>query len=77
MNTRIAIVAALIVAFLMGGWIGDEFRPKPDRPVLRFLAKAARMALWIMVVDSSSQQPEVQYTRTAPDPDHIDHMRSL
>jgi NADH:ubiquinone oxidoreductase subunit H len=76
MNSRLAIVAALIVAFMLGGWIGDEFRPKPDRPVLRFLAKAARTAMWIMLVESATR--ETEYTRAAPpDPDHIDHARSL
>jgi hypothetical protein len=73
---RTSVVLALVVAFLLGGWIGDEARPQPDRPVLRFLAKMARTGLWLMVVGEQPQQPQ-EYTRAAPDADHVDHMRSL
>ena len=76
MTTRIAIIAALVVAFLLGGWIGDEVRPKPQRPVLKFLGKAARLGLWLLVAESN-EPSEPQYAKTHFDPDHIDHMRSL
>lgn len=73
---RQTIVLALILAFALGGWIGDESRQKPDRPVLKFLAKAARWGLWLMVVAEKAPASEPQYTRSLS-PDHIDHQRSL
>lgn len=73
---RWTVVLALIVAFMLGGWIGDEARPQPERPVLKFLARVARTGLWLMVL-GESPQPQPQYTRTIPDDDHIDHARSL
>lgn len=68
------IVLAVILAFALGGWIGDEAKPKPDRPVLKFLAKAARWGLWLMVVGEPAPEPP-QYTKASPD--NIDHKRSL
>jgi hypothetical protein len=73
---RLAIVLALILAFALGGWIGDESRQQPDRPVLKFLAKAARWGLWLMVVGEPAPPQEPKYTRSLS-PDHIDHQRSL
>jgi hypothetical protein len=67
------LVLAVIIAFALGGWIGDEAKPQPERPVLKFLAKVAKWGLWIMVVGEPT--PEPQYTRSSPD--HIDHQRSL
>lgn len=72
---RQTIVLALILAFALGGWIGDEAKPKPDRPVLKFLSQAARWGLWLLVVGEPA--PEPQYSRAAPTDDHIDHQRSL
>jgi len=73
---RKSIVLALVIAFAVGGYIGDEFRKEPERPVLKFLAKVARTGLWLMVLGEKPQPPSPAYTR-APDPDHIDHGRSL
>lgn len=75
MNYR-ALVIAVVIAFLAGGYIGDELRPKPDRPVLRFLAKAAKTFLWIMVFEEPPQ-PQPPYKAAALDADQIDHARSL
>ena len=74
MNQKTTLVLALIAAFLVGGYVGDEMKPKPDRPVLRFLAKAARVALWFAAF--SEPPPPPQYGHH-PDPDHLDHGRSL
>ena len=74
---RKTIVLALVLAFAVGGYIGDESRKQPERPVLRFLAKVARWGLWVMVVGDQPKQPEPQYTRAAPGPGEIDHLRSL
>ena len=73
MNNK-ALVLALIVAFIVGGYVGDELKPQPDRPVRRFLAKAARAALWFAAFSEPAPQP--QYSKSL-DPDHIDHQRSL
>ena len=69
------MVLALIAAFLIGGWAGDESRPKPDRPVARFIGKIARLGLWILVLGEPQPKAEPQFTKSSPD--HIDHMRSL
>lgn len=74
MNNK-TLVLALIVAFLVGGWAGDESRPQPDRPVARFIGKIARLGLWIMVLGETEPKAEPQYTKSSPD--SIDHMRSL
>jgi len=49
LDTRVLIVAGLIVA---GGLCFQTLpapRPKPERPVLRFLAKVAKIGLWVLV----------------------------
>ena len=68
------VVLALVLAFAIGGWAGDEMRPEPDRPVLKFLAKAARLGMWLLIVGEPA--PKQQAVHAAA-PDHIDHMRSL
>lgn len=73
-NNRITLVLALAVAFLLGGWIGDETREKPQRPVLTWIARVARWGLWMMVVADEQPQP---MPFKAIDADHIDHARSL
>lgn len=76
MNRQIVFAfAAVVLSFVLGGCIGDEFRQKPDRPVLRVLARAARWGLWIMVAGEAEPKAEPQYTRSSPD--RIDHARSL
>jgi hypothetical protein len=48
-RTHLTILA---VAFLIGVWIGQSARkPQPleNRPVLRWIAKAAKNALWVAV----------------------------
>lgn len=74
MNNK-TLVLALIVAFLIGGWAGDESRPKPERPVARFIGKIARLGLWLMILGETEPKGEPQYTKASPD--HIDHARSL
>lgn len=74
MNNK-TLVLALILAFLVGGWAGDESRPKPERPVARWIGKIARLGLWLMVLGETEKSAEPQYTKASPD--HIDHMRSL
>lgn len=51
-STIFVLVAAVAVGYWMAG--GSSPRPNPltpeDRPVLRWLARAAKSALWIMLV---------------------------
>lgn len=74
MNYRVIIIA-VIVAFLIGGYVGDELRPQPERPFLKFLARAAKVAMWVMIME---EQPQPQrYQAVSADADHVDHARSL
>jgi hypothetical protein len=76
MNTKHVLIG-LLLAFALGGWIGDELRPKPERPVLQFLARAARMGMWLLIVGEPAQSKDQAVQIAAPDSDHINHMRSL
>ena len=71
------VVIALVLAFVLGGWVGDELRPEPDRPVLKFLARAARMGMWLLIVGEPAQSKQQAVQIAAPNSDNIDHMRSL
>lgn len=77
MNHRLILIGALVLAFLMGGWVGDEARKKPERPVLKALMRLAKWGLFVVpfVLDEPDQPP--RYNRAALGDDHIDHMRSL
>lgn len=73
MNYRVIIIA-IIVAFLIGGYVGDELRPQPERPFLKFLARAAKVAMWVMIMEEPQPQ---RYQAVSADADHVDHARSL
>jgi hypothetical protein len=53
-DTRVAIVAALIIAG--GVWFSTvpAIQPKKERPVLKFLAKVAKLGLWVMLAHSGT-----------------------
>lgn len=74
---KAGIIIAIIAAWLIGSQIKEELFPsKPDRPVLKFLAKVARFGMWFLVLaDANKPAPDQQYG--AVDADHVDHMRSL
>lgn len=76
MNYR-ALIIAVVIAFLAGGYVGDELKPKPDRPILKFLAKAAKVFMWVMVMEEPPTPQPARYRAAAIDADHIDHARSL
>lgn len=60
----VAGAAALVVALAipLGGSDFNPFAPKPDRPVLRLLARLAKMGLWVMFAAEQPPQPiEQQY----------------
>lgn len=58
-STILVLVAAVAVGYWMAG--GSSPQPNPltpeDRPVLRWLARAAKSALWIMLV---AEQPPAE-----------------
>lgn len=61
-------IRLLVIAGILGialGWFAatspaSPIRPAPDRPVLRFLAKVAKLGLWVMV---AAEPPPKQETR--------------
>jgi hypothetical protein len=62
-------LCVIVVAIAAGLWYSgtlDPTPPKPDRPVLRFLARLAKLGLWITVFADPPETGEhaVQYART-------------
>jgi hypothetical protein len=61
-------LAAAAVAFAVGYWwacspdLPKPYEPQPDRPVLRFLAKAAKTLLWVAAF-AEKAPPESQQDR--------------
>lgn len=74
-------LVALVLAAAIGAWASSSAHkpaPKPQRPVLSFLAKAARTALWIMMFADSTDRQECRPNMAcSPGDDCIDHARSL
>ena len=65
-RTVIAICAAFLVAAYFVSNTGfnplDPLRPANDRPFVRFLARVAKIGLWVAVfAEPSNQEPRVQY----------------
>lgn len=56
-------LACLIVGYLVstvGGFDPiNPFNPKPQRPVIKFLARLAKLGLWVAVF--AEPEPKVQY----------------
>lgn len=55
--------AAVIVAVAVGWWAThSEMSPfvpkKPDRPVLKFIAKIAKLGLWVALAAEKPPEPE-------------------
>ena len=65
--------ALFFAAFLVGCAVTYHVMQPPDRPVLRFLVRVAKLGLWI--ADTQPQPQPVTY-RVMHD-DHISHERSL
>lgn len=70
-------VAAAIVCLALGWWLGTSpdspVRPTPsrERPVLRLLAKVAKLGLWVML---AGEQPDAPVNNIAQhDPHAINH----
>jgi len=58
-------VTAVLVAFAIGYWISSSpfaphpWQPQRDRPVLRWIVRAAKSLLWIAVI--ADPPPEVKH----------------
>lgn len=75
---KVGIVVAVIAALLIGNIVKEELFPsKPDRPVLKFLAKVARFGMWFLLIAEPQEAPPPAQQFGAVDADHVDHMRSL
>ena len=76
----IALAAGLFLAgWLIGREVGDSWLPAPfapqhDRPVLRFLAKVAKLGLWVMMAAEKPPQDEgSHYAHVKFTPDRVNH----
>lgn len=87
-NLILVAVAAFALAWFMAHNSGDGIIPnpfvpqKPDRPVLRFIAKVAKTVLWVAVFAEPKPEPThhhyVQATSVGPDGHAmIDHAEGL
>lgn len=68
-------VAAFAIAWFVATNQGNSVIPnpfvpqKPDRPVLRFIAKVAKTVLWVAVFAEPRPQPQSHYVQTQIGPD--------
>jgi hypothetical protein len=53
----IAVMVAVAVTWCAATSDYSPIKPKPDRPVLRFLAKVAKLGLWVMWAAEPQPQP--------------------
>jgi len=60
------IITAVVVALVVGYWLASSpsspVNVKPDRPVLRWISRAARTLLWVSLL---AEKPPAE-----PQPDH-------
>lgn len=74
-------VLVLIVAVAIGWWVGASARQPDaadDRPVLRWIAKAAKSLLWVALVAEDpppDKHPQIQATVGADGYVKVDHGR--
>lgn len=75
----VAIVC--VVAFAFGMWQAqpaDNPKPLADRPILRALAKIAKVGLWVMLAaePAPDSQPQIVHAHIQPDGTHgLNHSR--
>lgn len=75
-SKKVAIILAAVAGIWVATALKEEFFPsKPDRPVLKFLAKVAKFGMWFLFV--AEPQPEQPQEFRAVDANHISHARSL
>jgi hypothetical protein len=64
-KTLLAIVAAVAVGYWLAG---SKPEPTPDRPVLRWVVRAAKSFLWIALV---AEEPPAELEQTYLHHDHV------
>lgn len=91
MNIDKRIVYAFVAGLAFAWWMGSSSKPLPtpfnpmpsptDRPVLRFIAKAAKTALWFMLfVEPTPESGERRFVQAVVGDDGfptIDHARAF
>ena len=62
MNQKTILACVLCAA--AGWWLASSpVRPQPQRPVLSFLSRIARLGLWVMLAGEQSPQPIEQLVK--------------
>ena len=69
-----AVVIAATVGFLLGGQVqNNPFKPQKERPFLKFLAKVARLGLWVTAF-ADPPPASVNYAlQRHPSNDYVSH----
>lgn len=66
-NTMIVLVACVAIGYWMASPPSQPVGPLADRPVLRWIARAAKQLLWVAVfVDPAPPEPEARQLVKAP-----------
>jgi hypothetical protein len=80
-DVKYTVIACLLVAAVVYGLMGPGSKPTPDdRPVVTFLARVAKLALWLAFVSDppeQSYQEPIQQTVDADGYPRLSHARSL
>ena len=73
-SVMLACLACLVVGYLVSTVPGfdpvNPFAPRPQRPVIQFLARLAKLGLWVTVF--AEPQPQQQYAAR-----HCDDNKSM
>lgn len=70
------VVLAIVIAFAAGWAAPGLLDRKPDRPVLRWVASAAKNLLWLAMLAERPPQPEAtRVVQSHLSPDAVDHGR--
>lgn len=68
-------VLVLVIVFAAGWWTSSRAAPAPapvDRPVLRWIAKAAKNLLWVaLVAEPAPAEPAARFVHARVDRDGI------
>ena len=66
-NTALVLIACVALGYWLASPPGKPVGPLADRPVLRWIAKAAKQMLWIAVfVEPAPPEPESRQMVKAP-----------